>query len=107
MEKHSATSILSSVCRLGGQKCNETVKYNAGMFANTLQSFFQIDREQDGPNVHPKYICEKCERLLYRLEHGGEYVGGGCRFIVQWEPHARINCKLRKVNEDKSKGGRP
>ena len=34
MEKHSA--ILSSVCRLGGQKCNETMKYNAGMFANTL-----------------------------------------------------------------------
>ena len=39
MEKHSA--ILSSVCRLGGQKCNETMKYNAGMFANTLQSVFK------------------------------------------------------------------
>ena len=35
MEKHSA--ILSSVCRLCGQKCNETMKYDAGMFANTLQ----------------------------------------------------------------------
>ena len=39
MEKHSA--ILSSVCRLGGQKCNETMKYNARMFANTLQSVFK------------------------------------------------------------------
>ena len=70
MEKHSAT--LSSLCRFGGQKCNETMKCNAGMFANTLQSVIKIDCEQNNPNVHPKYICGKCERLSYRLEHGGE-----------------------------------
>ena len=56
------------------------------------------------PNIFVKNVND-CSIVLNM--HGGEYVGGGCGPIVQWEPHARISCKLCKDKEEKTKGSRP
>ena len=58
-------------------------------------------------NVHPRYLCNKCERVLARGMCGAKHCGGGCGPVRSWVPHHETHCQLCEEPPKKPKAGRP
>lgn len=108
MEAHTET--LQSVCRLGGAKfttLGHSTRYHATDYHETIERLYKIDIMNDQPDVHPKFLCSLCQRMLERVASGSDHCGGGCGPLAQWEPHKRSGCTICEKYQKKSKGGRP
>ena len=101
MEQH--VTYLDHVCRVGGKKfssLNQTVRYEASSYACQLLSAFGIDISSDKPEVHPKYVCILCQRILLRAhKESAAHCGGGCGEVQEWTQHTRL--KVAREGRDK------
>eukprot|EP00117_Sycon_ciliatum_P031026 scpid26618/ scgid24343/ E3 ubiquitin-protein ligase NRDP1; RING finger protein 41 len=110
MEHHS--SILESVCRIGGQKlasASHKTPYPVKNYVEEIAKVFKIDVSKDSPDVHPQYMCSLCQFAIARSMRDDtyKYCSGGCNGPVTWQPHTRSNCAVCKSDAVRAKGGRP
>lgn len=93
MDGHLAA--LASVCRIGGQKfelCAISTKYGARKYSEAMKQLFNINVDEDDPEIHPPFVCHKCMHALQRCTEGGSYSGGGCAPLMIWSPHHDKTC---------------
>jgi len=87
---------LQEVCRLGGKKFTsnkQSTRYNVEKYGESLLAVHKIDVSKDSPDIHPQYICLRCQKALKRAsEKGATHCGGGCGALVTWAPHTRTDC---------------
>ena len=100
---------LKNLCRVGGEKLGDR-SYPARGFKAELKSAFNIDITHDDPNIHPEFICVKCQLTAMRSCKNVEYThaNGGCGSgNFAWEAHHRTKCGFCERMREKKKGGRP
>ena len=105
---------LENLCRICCQKLDKTRRCKELVyFKKVLLEYFDVDVETDTPDVYPTCVCERCRKVLSKVEKFSKknIVTEGTLYRPQlsffhFKPHAD-QCYICESSFKAKKGGRP